>query len=182
MLTVTPKQYARFMRKVKTTPTCWLWVGAMDGTGYGRAYDPEDGSVIAAHRLAYKHHHGHLPDLDVDHTCHNESGCPGGRTCYHRRCVNPAHLEAVTRKVNILRGEGPSARSARAARCKNGHVYTPDNTYVQRVGSRVKRSCRECRRAAQRKSYALTDGARKRREWLTRRLQASAKPKPKKSY
>lgn len=60
-----------------------------------------------------------------------------------RNCVNPAHLEPVTQKVNVLRGEGASARNAAKTHCDYGHELTKDNTYVTPDG---RRNCRTCKR------------------------------------
>lgn len=58
------------------------------------------------HRLTYALVHGPIPDgLVVDHACHNaDKSCPGGDNCWHRRCINPAHLRAVTRGENNAAG------------------------------------------------------------------------------
>lgn len=83
----------RFWDKVNKTNYCWVWVGAMAGNGYGY-FGIGRKKIISAHRYSYKLHFGELPKaLEVDHLCHN------------RRCVRPSHLEAVTRKENIARGD-----------------------------------------------------------------------------
>lgn len=105
----------RFWRKVQKTDACWLWLACLDSAGYGRFSIVRERSY--AHQLAYSELHGPIPDgLELDHVCHsNDPSCPGG-PCVHRRCVNPAHLEAVTHRVNTLRGQGYYAKSARASR------------------------------------------------------------------
>ena len=78
-----------------------------------------------AHRWAYEDKVGPIPEgLDIDHLCRV------------RACVNPGHLEPVTRAENIRR-----AAAAKNA-CPAGHAYTEDNTYI-RPGT-VHRRCREC--------------------------------------
>lgn len=80
----------RFWAKVEKTPTCWLWVAYLNpSTGYGQ-FGPSHGVSIGAHRFAYELVHGPIPDgFDVHHKC------------LTRRCVNPDHLEAVTRAENL---------------------------------------------------------------------------------
>ena len=68
---------------------CWLWTRAITSTGYGHT-----GQGLA-HRISYCAWKGHIPEAyDIDHLC---------RT---KLCVNPDHLEAVTRSENLRRGQG----------------------------------------------------------------------------
>src|ERR1700719_1246197 len=88
-----------FISKVTFTEGCWLWTAALDRYGYGHF------SVRPRHYKAYRWFYEMVngpiaPGLTLDHVCHNrDSSCKGGRTCAHRRCVNPDHLEAVTNSV-----------------------------------------------------------------------------------
>lgn len=83
-----------------------------------------------AHRFAYELIVGPIkPGLQIDHLCRV------------RRCCNPEHLEPVTRKVNILRGESPTAKNARKTVCPRGHKYDEENTYLSKEG---KRQCKIC--------------------------------------
>ena len=87
---------------------CWIWTAGLQH-GYGCFWS---GSIKTrrAHRIAYEAQCGPLsPGLVLDHLCRE------------RRCVNPAHLEVVTDRENILRGEGTGARFARRTHCKRGH-------------------------------------------------------------
>lgn len=109
---------------------CWLWTGAKKGRGYGAAY--VNGKTTIAHRAVYELMKGPIPDgMTLDHLCRN------------RGCVNPAHLEPVTNKENILRGISFSAINARKTACDYGHAFTPANTYMGPSG----RECRTCRAA-----------------------------------
>ncbi len=70
---------------------CWLWVGKVNRGGYG--VTSVAGKTRSAHRVSYEWHVGPIPiGLDLDHLCRV------------RRCVNPDHLEPVTRRENINRG------------------------------------------------------------------------------
>lgn len=82
---------SRFWRYVQRTETCWLWTGGLSENGYGLFWSGV--SVVRAHRWAYEHLTEEIPDgYEVDHLCRV------------RHCVNPHHLEPVTRQVNVQRG------------------------------------------------------------------------------
>lgn len=90
---------------------CRPWTGTLKPTGYGTLTFQGEGR--AAYRLAYELSIGPVPEgLELDHTCHDPKVCHAGNDCPHRRCCNPAHLEAVTHAVNLersrRRGRGPS--------------------------------------------------------------------------
>lgn len=128
---------ARFWRYVdKSGPGgCWLWTGTILARGYGQFWvgPGHRGLRVRAHRFAYEMLVGPIPDgLVIDHLCRVPL------------CVNPAHMEPVTGRVNIRRGIGPSAVNARKTHCHRGHPFTPANTLLYR-GSRC---CRACMRAA----------------------------------
>lgn len=55
-----------------------------------------------------------------------------------------ARLEAVTSGENMRRGEAPSAVAARTGRCLNGHLRTPENTYIR--PDKGTPMCRDCAR------------------------------------
>lgn len=119
---------------------CWLWTGTVDTPGYGRVQINR--RKIGAHRVAYEALVGPIPEgLDLDHLCRN------------RLCVNPAHLEPVTRRENLLRGNTVPAQRAARTHCPAGHEYTPENTYYS---ARNQRNCKECNRLSCRRYYAKT--------------------------
>lgn len=120
----------RFWAKVEKSAGCWEWTAARS-EGYG-IFDGAP-TTRMAHRIACEALVGPIPDgLHIDHLCRNTG------------CVNPAHLEPVTPRVNTLRGIGPSAMNAKKVQCPAGHPYTPENTYV----SGTKRRCRKCNAAS----------------------------------
>lgn len=120
---------------------CWPWIGPIKESGYGIA--SVGSRQIRAHRFAYFLLNGRMPEGDTDHTCHNGSGCVGGRGCPHRACCNPSHLEDVTRKVNRKRGNAQDVRGTQAERthCPQGHEYTAANTWRDRNNYRFCRTC-----------------------------------------
>jgi hypothetical protein len=69
---------------------CWIWTMSFYSNGYGQKW--MDGKLTPAHRWMYLTRIGPIPSgLDLDHLCKNKA------------CVNPDHLEPVTREVNIRR-------------------------------------------------------------------------------
>lgn len=132
----------RFWAKVNKTDDCWLWTGATS-RGYGML---RDGESRGAHVVSYELHHGSVPaGLTIDHLCHNGSGCEAGVDCLHRRCVNPAHLEAIPGGENALRGEGVGAKHSRKTHCPQGHPYEGENLRIK-TGKHRQRVCRQCAR------------------------------------
>jgi len=126
---------------------CWPWTGPVM-KGYGRAQ--WRGRTTGTHRIAYILASGSDPgELHVDHLCHNrDTECAGGKTCLHRRCCNPAHLEAVTHVVNALRGKGLCAANAAKEKCIRGHEFDEANTLIRKSGRRTCRKCEAARSAA----------------------------------
>lgn len=131
---------------------CWMWTASLQNAGYGQfgvrvgeTYIPR-----GAHRVMYELTVGPIPaGMDLDHICHTEDPtCFAGVKCPHRRCVNPDHLEPVTRKENARRGRVDISGHNQSTKthCPQGHPYSPENTQLYRDGK--SRRCRTCARAA----------------------------------
>lgn len=143
-------------RVVKGGPDeCWPWQGPTHTGGYGRLIGPDGKTKVYAHRLSYELASGTIPEgLVIDHTCHNNSGCAGNETCQHRRCVNPAHLEAVTDAVNSLRGVAPAIAAFHQGTCTKGHPLPPPAWPGQQRFCRVCEKARRDRRTNNREDAA----------------------------
>lgn len=116
----------RFLDKVSPEPNtgCWLWTASVTTDGYGR-YKSSTGN--RASRFAYETAKAPIPDgLVIDHLCRV------------RCCVNPDHLDAVTRAENDRRGLHGILRPSS---CRHGHEFTSGNTHINPSGARVCRAC-----------------------------------------
>lgn len=111
---------------------CWLWTASIDTGGYGSVQ--HGGRVVPAHRAVYEVLVGAIPEgKHLDHLCRVTA------------CVNPAHLEPVTRSQNMRRG-----RTRRDdTHCRAGHPFGAE---VDKHGYRVCVACRDARRVARRRS------------------------------
>jgi len=95
---------------------CWVWSGAAFRTGYGAIN--RDGKAQRAHRWVYEQMRGPIPEgLHLDHLCRV------------KLCVNPDHLEPVTKAENERRYY---AVAPKVTHCPRGH---------DKAG---RRSCKTC--------------------------------------
>lgn len=136
----------RLDRLTQKTDACWLWRGTIqrgNHRGYGQITIA--GKAYQAHRVVYQQFVGSVPDgLQLDHLCRN------------RACVNPEHLEPVTCRENLMRGQTRAAANARKTHCPQGHPYDEANT--QYDAARRIRNCRECRRQRKRAKRSAAAG------------------------
>lgn len=87
----------------KTEQGCWIWIGGVDGDGYGSFWI--DARNVSAHRYSWTLENGPIPGgLHVDHRC------------FTRSCVNPHHLRLVTNKQNSEHRSGAQSRSTTGIR------------------------------------------------------------------
>jgi hypothetical protein len=120
---------ARVFSKIRIENGCWVWTASLTVRG-GYAQANIGGRVVRVHRWLYEQLVAPVPmRLDLDHVCRQ------------RRCVNPAHLEPVTRAENLRRGIGNKPKMV----CLRGHLVAGTNVYV-RPGS-GRRECLACKRA-----------------------------------
>lgn len=88
--------------EVDSVTGCWNWTGSLDVLGYGRVWIGNR-KTKKAHRQYYERYVGLIPDgLTIDHLCRN------------KRCVNPAHLEAVSADENARRANSKLNHDQRA--------------------------------------------------------------------
>lgn len=122
----------KFWSKVKKTKSCWLWTGTKTHNGYGQFYSKINGNLFyRSHRFSFWLHRGFLDKkLTIDHLCRK------------RLCVNPSHLEQVSNRTNVLRGNGIPAKNYRKKNCKWGHPFSAPNLYMDQGFRR----CRTCSR------------------------------------
>lgn len=136
------KDMARFWAFVSKTSDCWNWVGRRQAAGYGQFW--LRGQMRQAYRVVWVAEHGLLEDhMELDHLCRNRS------------CVNPAHLEPVTREENMRRTQLIAVGKCRGGLHpirSEGDLYTNATT-----GYRTCRACiRERKRRYRRERRAAT--------------------------
>lgn len=106
----------RFRNKVNIQygGACWEWLGSLSSNGYGFIW--HEGHNVRAHRFAYEYFNRTTipPDKEIDHLCRNH------------KCVNPDHLEPVTRRENVMRGDNPEILRQR--------MLSTDREYYQAIG------------------------------------------------
>lgn len=118
-------------RRVLNDP-CWIWQGTKSSNGYGlMGVKIENGwQTRHAHRISYENLIGPVPTgLDLDHLCRR------------RICINPNHLEPVTRSENLSRSP-LMGRQKKKTHCPRGHLYSGTNSRGQRI-------CHKCLAMAQ---------------------------------
>lgn len=153
------KEKKRIFSKISIDPNtgCWIWDGSQDGGGYGLVWYHNRTERI--HRVLYAWKYGPIPRgakptkiAQLDHV-----------VCNNTICCNPEHLELVTQKINVLRGNSIIAISARKTHCKYGHKLP------ERNASGKRRNCPICDRLRHKKRIEGPD----RDYWLKKQCEAS---------
>lgn len=119
---------------------CWEWTGALTKDGYGIIR--VDGKNKRVHRVSYEFYVAPIPKgLTIDHV--------KDRGCITRACFWPEHLEPVTLKVNIGRGETGQHTNSKKEQCRHGHDFAEfGRAQYHKDGSFKQRVCMECQRLA----------------------------------
>lgn len=144
---LTDKQKERFMSYVMPIPEsgCWVWMGGVGRGGYGKFY--HNSKTVLAHRISYLDAFGEIPHgLQLDHLCRV------------RCCVNPNHLEPVTARTNVMRGEGPAAINSQKTHCVNGHSLEDAYAWIGSSHPYGLRHCKACNRTNARQWYQRKKG------------------------
>lgn len=121
----------KILSKILIDPNteCWLWQGYADRDGYARI-EVIGGKNKFVHRLSYEAFTGSIPEgMSIDHICKN------------RGCCNPKHLQQLSIKENILRGDGASSKNNKKTHCNEGHEFSAENTYINNRSARVCKTC-----------------------------------------
>ena len=116
---------------------CILWEGAIQSSGYGSVTNHAGGSVLI-HRKVWEEARGPIPEgMTIDHLCRQKT------------CINPDHMEVVTRAENVRRA------LAVQTHCKSGHPLSGENVRLYtRANGLTYRVCRACRRDEQQRYRA----------------------------
>lgn len=110
---------------------CWLWTGKPLSTGYGRIM--LGGKTHTAHRYSYELAYG-LTSRHLHHICETPL------------CVRPTHIAPLTHSDHTRVHKTGNRKVA----CVNGHIYTPESTWVDSAGWQ---HCLICRREHDRNYY-----------------------------
>lgn len=96
-----------------------------------------------AHRVMWEMKNGEVPKGKELH-----------HKCEEKRCVNPDHLECLTRREHVEKHPGMAVWSnGWKTHCKHGHPYNAENTIWRRNGARDCRICNALREAKWRKKH-----------------------------
>lgn len=108
---------------------CWIWAGVLNENGYGSCPAKwSERGTSRAHIVFYERQNGPVPNgLDLDHRCRV------------RNCVNPDHMEPVTRAINIQRGRSAKLTPAIVREIRALAATTPPSELALRfrVGQRA---------------------------------------------
>jgi hypothetical protein len=124
------------MSALEPSTDCWLWLGGRSAANYGVVSIGR--GQFSAHRAAFYAFQDLMPDgRELDHLCDNTL------------CVNPAHLEPVTKTENLKR-RWATRDTVHREFCSRGHAMVAENVSLLTSGYR---RCRECEKLLNRERY-----------------------------
>jgi hypothetical protein len=108
------KEFMSYVSRDIRPDGCWIWIGHIGSSGYptfrGKKAYVRSVEIFYGVPDAIKTEYSVEPP-HIDHVCHTialkKGLCHGGKDCLHRRCVNPIHLEPVSRQENAYRRRKP---------------------------------------------------------------------------
>ena len=140
----------RFLNRaeINPDPQCWTWDGSHGPEGYARMGAVErtgERQMVSAHIVSYELYAGTIPKNKVIH-----------HICGNKGCVNPNHLELITKKEASALGQGSKTHCGTC-----GRPYSGSNLYLWKKGNRRKcvycmeqREKSEARQAEKKRYYA----------------------------
>lgn len=142
---VTPSDVRRFWSRVDRNGDCWNFRTGRAKYGY-LGLGGAKGEMVPAHRFSYWLTGRSLFPMilgnrfEIHHKCENP------------RCVNPGHLNQVSKKAHVHLHDHNSIaeRRKRMTHCRKGHPLFGPNVRIQRDGHR---RCKTCKNELSRKSY-----------------------------
>jgi len=114
---------------------CWLWTAQTSKGGYGKFKFSWERGHVTSHRMVWEFIRGAPlpPGQWVLHRCHVPA------------CVNPRHLYLGTAADNARDRERAGHGFKPRKKCKHGHEWTDENTYITYPASHGGRPFRQCR-------------------------------------
>lgn len=123
-------------RIIKDENGCWIWIGSRSKFGYGQV--SYKGRHWKMHRLMYTLLVGEISNNSL--CCHK---------CDIPECCNPEHIFLGTYMDNMQDCISKDRMNPKRRRghfktiCKNGHIFTEGNYYLNKKGCKV---CHICQR------------------------------------
>ena len=124
----------RIESKIEKNPSgCWLWMGCVNGSGYGSISVSSEKTGQFVHRVVWELVNGPIPK--GMHVCH---------TCDVRACANPDHLFLGSRSTNMKDSVKKKRHIySKRTKCKNGHLLD-GNSYTRSDCVVEGRRCKTC--------------------------------------
>ena len=125
------KDLRRFLSLAIVRYSCWYWRGGHSRKGYAKFW--WRGKTRLALRVVCAWVWGLSSRQDVHHLCE------------HVWCVNPWHLQPISRREHLRMSDSPVGVNARKTHCIHGHPFVGENLHVLANGERRCRACHRLR-------------------------------------